>query len=266
METYVKHEIQLWDGESCSPISKELIAEEPLFIRVQDKQFNVVLRTPGDERAHVAGYCLSEGIVKNPDDIEWITFGDEAPNNIVVVTLSQSRMKEIEWLFGNSDFSGQACNGFSGAEVVINVSNDIEVFSDNIVIEIKYALNCLNRLSQYQTLREKTRATHAAAVFNSDFELMSVAEDVGRHNALDKAIGKIFLDRELEKATILTLSSRISCELVQKAARAGIPVIFAVSRPTSTAVKMAEELKMTLACLAPEGGLYIFTGDQRLKI
>jgi FdhD protein len=87
---------------------------------------------------------------------------------------------------------------------------------------------------------------------------------VGRHNALDKAIGKLFLDRRLDEAVLLTLSSRISYELVQKAARARIQVILAFSRPTSLAVELALELNMTLACLSDPAGLYIFCGEHRL--
>jgi len=87
---------------------------------------------------------------------------------------------------------------------------------------------------------------------------------VGRHNALDKAIGKVFLDHRLDKASLLILSSRISYELVQKAARARIPVILSFSRPTSLAVELASKLTMTLACLAKGSGLYIFCGENRL--
>jgi len=91
-----------------------------------------------------------------------------------------------------------------------------------------------------------------------------VAEDVGRHNALDKSIGKVFLDRKLQNVSLLILSSRISYELVQKAARARIPVILAMSRPTSLAVELASRLNITLACLANESGLYIFCAPHRL--
>ena len=114
-------------------------------------------------------------------------------------------------------------------------------------------------------MRKKTRASHAAALYSTDLKLLSVAEDVGRHNALDKAIGKLFLDRRLESASLLILSSRVSYELVQKAARARISIIFAVSRPTSLAVELASKLNMTIACLAEDSGLYIFCGEDRLN-
>jgi len=107
-------------------------------------------------------------------------------------------------------------------------------------------------------------ASHAAALFNSDVDLLAVAEDVGRHNALDKVIGKLFLAERLAEACLLVLSSRSSYELIQKAGRARIPIVLSVSRPTAMAVALAEQLNMTLACLSHGKGLYIFCGAERL--
>ena len=96
--------------------------------------------------------------------------------------------------------------------------------------------------------------------------LQPAAEDVGRHNALDKAIGKALLEETLDSAALAILSSRISYELVQKAARARIPAIFALSRPTALAVDLATQLNMTLATLVDDEGLYVFCGAHRLNL
>jgi len=120
-------------------------------------------------------------------------------------------------------------------------------------------------LPTHQPLRQLTRASHAAAIYDTDGVLLSVAEDVGRHNALDKAIGELFLGARLNRAALLVLSSRISYELVQKAARARIPVIMAVSRPTSLALHLAEALDICLAGPAPDDGLLVYTHDRRVS-
>jgi FdhD protein len=186
------------------------------------------MRTPGDELPLAAGFCFSEGVVDKPDDIE----------------------KEF-----NISYSHIIRNHF---QVICPVKKD------DIKLDTTNALYLLENLSSIQPLRKNTRSSHASALYSSDFELLSVSEDVGRHNALDKTIGKLFLDNTLCEACLLILSSRINCELVQKAAKAGIPVIFAISRPTFHAVKLASQMNITIACLAEKSGLYVFCGKSRL--
>ena len=141
----------------------------------------------------------------------------------------------------------------------------IKPLGDRQPIDIKKALTCLEALPDLQPLRIQTLTSHAAAIYGAGLELLTVAEDVGRHNALDKAIGKIFFDRRLNQAELLILSSRISYELVQKSAKPRIPIILAHSRPTALAVELAARLNITLASLDDDdAGLYVFCGEQRL--
>ena len=265
METSLHIPVSLWNTETSKSEKHRLIKEEPLSIRVQGNPYVVVMRTPGDEIAHVAGFCLSEGIVDSPDDFNSVAFCDGADTNVVAVTLKPSRKDKIPQILDRREFISQTSCGLCGKEIVKDLHQTIQPLTDGIRIDINKAYNCLEKLPNYQPLRKTTRAAHAAVLYSADFECLSAAEDVGRHNALDKAIGKLFLNHTLEKACLLTLSSRISYELVQKAARARIPVILAMSRPTSLAVELASELNMTLACFAKESGLYIFCGKQRLK-
>jgi FdhD protein len=202
--------------------------------------------------------------VNTPDDVNTISCCDGDDSNVVAVTLNPSSRNKIIDILDRRGFISQTSCGICGKEIVEDLYQMVRPISDNTRVNAGLALECLENLSRYQPLRDKTRASHAAALYSSDFKLLSVAEDVGRHNALDKAIGKLFLDRTLEKAVLLTLSSRISYELVQKAARARIPIILAFSRPTSLAVELASGLNMTLACLSDNTGLYIFCGEHRL--
>jgi len=264
LETFLEHKVLCWSPKNSTSSKHRLIGEEPLSIRVEGKPYSVVMRTPGDELAHAAGFCLAEGIVDAPNDLGTISFCDDIDSNVVTVTIGKSRRNKIADLLDRRGFISQTSCGICGKEIVKDLYQIIRPVSDNNRIDPGVALECLENLSQHQPLRDKTRASHAAALYSSAFKLLSVAEDVGRHNALDKAIGKLFLDRMLDEAFLLTLSSRISYELVQKAARARIPVILAFSRPTSLAVELASELQMTLACLADHTGLYIYCGEHRL--
>jgi FdhD protein len=212
----------------------------------------------------VAGFCLTEGIIDTPDDYISLAFCDGADTNTVAVTLVPSRRALISEILDRRGFISQTSCGLCGKEIVEDLFQKIKPLENNSPIDINGALACLEKISRYQPLRRQTRAAHAAVLYDAGFELLAAAEDVGRHNALDKVIGKAFLDKKLEKTALLALSSRISYELVQKAARARIPIILAVSRPTALAVQLAAQLNMTLATLADGPGLYVFCGAQRL--
>ena len=228
-----------WNNRSKTSEQQSLLREEPLSIRVEGNPYAVVMRTPGDEIAHVAGFCLTEGIIDIPDDLTSIGFCEDDDTNVITVTLTPARRKKISEILDRRGFISQSSCGLCGKELVKDLFQIIKPLKSNRPFEIKKAFYCLEQLSRLQPLRQQTLAAHAAAIYGYDLELMTVAEDVGRHNALDKAIGKVFLTRKLAQAALLILSSRISYELVQKSARARIPIILAHSRPTALAFSRA---------------------------
>jgi FdhD protein len=261
----IQQQIIHWDQSSHKSEEKNLLGEEPLSIRVQGNPYSVVMRTPGDEIEMVAGFCLTEGIIDTRDDYISMAFCDGEDTNVVAVTLVPARREQISQILDRRGFISQSSCGLCGKEIVEDLFQKIRPLKDNASIDTNRALSCLEKITRHQPLRQQTRAAHAAVLYDSNFELLASAEDVGRHNALDKVIGKVFLDNKLDQTTLLTLSSRISYELVQKAARARIPVILAISRPTALAVQLATELNITLATQATDGpGLYVFCAGHRL--
>jgi FdhD protein len=265
LDNVLQHKFIHWDKAAKKSAQQDLLGEEPLSIRIEGNPYAVVMRTPGDEIAHVAGFCLTEGIIDTPDDLTSIGFCEDDDTNVVTITLTPSRRGQITDLLDRRGFISQTSCGLCGKELVEDLYQIIKPLQTNHPIDIKKALTCLEALPNIQPLRKQTLASHAAAIYGSDLELLTVAEDVGRHNALDKAIGKVFLSRQLDRAELLILSSRISYELVQKSARARIPVILAHSRPTALAVDLAANLNMTVASLDDnDAGLYVFCGEQRL--
>lgn len=265
MEQFIGRTVFQIQGEDQTSASLDLINEEPLSIRIQGKPYTVVMRTPGDEIAHVTGFCLGEGIVDSPDDFTNVAFCDEDVN-VVTVTLNPERKKNVNDLLMRRGFISQTSCGICGKELIDDLKQFINPVELKKKIKVKSALKCLLSLNEYQPLREKSRASHGAALFSHEGVFLSAGEDVGRHNALDKAVGKVFMENRLDEAGLLVLSSRISYELVQKAARAKISVILAVSRPTALAVDLAARLDMALACLDRKNGLYVFCGDRHLVI
>lgn len=265
MESNRKTNLTIWENGAARAEHMALVAEEPLSIRIHGKPYSVVMRTPGDEKAHVAGFCLGEGIVDSPSDVVSIGFCDGDDTNVVTITLTADRRTRIPEILDRRNFVSQTSCGLCGKELVDDLYQMLQPVENNSAVDIDTATDRLIHLSDHQPLRTRTKASHAAVLFNSAGDPMAAAEDVGRHNALDKAIGKLFLENRLSEVGFAALSSRISYELVQKAARARIPVILAVSRPTSLAVELASKLNMTLASLSPNDGLYIYCGAERLE-
>jgi FdhD protein len=264
LNTTIHHQLIHWDMTTNKVKEKDLLKEEPLSIRVEGNPYSVMMRTPGDEIPLAAGFCLTEGIIDTAEDYTSIAFCDGEDTNVIAVTLKPSRRQKISEILDRRGFISQSSCGLCGKEIVKDLFQLIKPLEDNIRIDANRALSCLETITRHQPLRTQTRAAHAAVLYGSEFDFLAAAEDVGRHNALDKVIGKILLDRKLGQAAMLTLSSRISYELVQKAARARIPIILAISRPTALAVNLASELNITLASLADGPGLYVFCAVQRL--
>ena len=264
MSNVIDVETVSWDNGSGRHSRMNLVAEEPLAIRIQGRPYSVIMRTPGDERAHAAGFCLGEGIVDELSDFQSISRCEGEESNVIAVTLTDERRRRIEHMMDRRGFVSQTSCGICGREVIDDVRRFAGPIENGKVVSIDGALGTMDHFNDLQTLREKTKATHAAAIYDGNLSLLSISEDVGRHNALDKAVGRLFLENTLSQAALVILSSRISYELVQKAARARIPIILAISRPTTLAVSLAKELNLTLACLSRDSDLYVFCGEERL--
>ena len=248
----------------CQTSSHELIGEEPLLFRIDDKPYSVVMRTPGEELFHVAGFCLGEGIADSPDDFLTMGYCRDLDPNVIDVRLKPERREKIHELLERRGFLSQTSCGICGKEMVKDLYQILAPVEKGFQVEIDRLLDCAHRLSKNQNYYQTTRGSHAAMIFNHQLEMISFAEDVGRHNALDKAIGKVFMGKKLSEAAVLILSSRISYELVQKAARAHLPIMISNSRPTALAAEMGKALNMTLACTDKESELIFVCGENRI--
>lgn len=266
MNPSVLQSVFFWDNTVSTAQTMELLGEEPLSIRVEGKPYSVIMRTPGEEIAHVAGFCLGEGIIDTPADYTSIAYCDAESTNVVTVTLTPSRRAEVAGILDRRNYISQTSCGLCGKELVQDLYQLLRPVPAGPAIGMSTALACLNAMSRHQPLRDRTHASHAAALWDAQGKLLAVAEDIGRHNGLDKAIGKALIDGSLPQAALVILSSRVSYELVQKAARARIPAILSVSRPTGLAVELSSRLNMGLACLAPKKGVYVFFGKERFRL
>ena len=250
-------------GESRTS-AHDLIGEEPLLIRINSKPYSVVMRTPGEEVFHAAGFCLGEGLVDTPEDFATLGHCSDLDPNVIDIHLTPERANKIPDLLERRGFVSQTSCGICGKELIKDLHQILIPAENDFQVGINRIFDCINQLSESQKYYQKTRGSHAAMIFDKKLKMISFAEDVGRHNALDKAIGKIFINKMLPEATLLILSSRISYELVQKAARAHLPIIISMSRPTALAAEMGQSLNMTLACIGKKSELILVCGENRI--
>ncbi len=248
----------------CQSDSLELIGEEPLLIRIDTKPYTVVMRTPGDELLHAAGFCLGEGIVDSVDDFVTIGYCKDLDPNVIDVRLKPERRAKIHEILDRRGFVSQTSCGICGKEMIKDLYQVLTPAKSGFEVKIDSIFTCIKQLSENQNYYPRTRGSHAAIIFDDQLKTVSFAEDVGRHNALDKAVGKAFMDKKLSKSSILVMSSRISYELVQKAARAHLPMIISKSRPTALAAEMGRSLNITLACVFEEDELMVICGEERI--
>lgn len=244
--------------------SLEFIGEEPLSIRIDDKPYAVVMRTPGEEVAHAAGFCLAEGIVDSPDDFKTVGYDEQMDPNVIDVWLRPERREKVHAHLRRRVYTSQTSCGICGKEMIEDLQQILTPAENGFEIDKDSIYKCIDKLSDTQKHYETTRSSHAALLLDEQLEEVSFAEDVGRHNSLDKAIGKAFMERRLSQARIAVLSSRNSYELVQKAARARLPVMISVSRTTALAVEMGMALNMTLV-FPGKSDLVVVCGAHRIR-
>ena len=253
-----------WQQGRQRTITLDVLDEEPLSIRVQGNPYAVVMRTPGDDLAHTAGFCLTEGLIDSPDDIVNLASCDGGDTNVVTVTLTPERLKLIGAHLDRRGYISQTSCGICGKTIVEDLIQILQPVENSVTIGLRETEQCLRNLEQFQPLRRSSAASHAAVLFDARLALLAVAEDVGRHNALDKAVGRLFLEHRLASAKVAIMSSRISYELVQKAVRARIPILMGLSRPTGLALNLADQLNITIVGATKTSGLLLFTHPERL--
>jgi FdhD protein len=222
------------------------------------------MRTPGDEVYQAAGFCLGEGIVDSTDDFKTVGYDEYLDPNAIDIWLEPEVSEKRKDLLERRGFVSQTSCGICGKELIEDIFQRLTPVENSLEIGLDPIFKCIDRLSENQNFYQTTRCSHGALLFDDLGSLVSVAEDVGRHNALDKAIGKAFMERRLPAAGIAVLSSRNSYELVQKAARARLQIMVSNSRPTALAVEMGKALNMTLA-FPEKADLVIVCGESRIR-
>jgi FdhD protein len=248
------------DG-SLEYLHDDLTIEEPLEIRIGDKTLATTMRTPGHDDELAAGFLLSEAIVRDRSAVAEISGNGD---NRILITIAEGVKPRLTAAqrFGTISSSCGLCGKTSIDEIRQNFP---AIDPGNVRIHIETLVLLPEKLRRAQSDFARTGGIHAAGIFDSSGELKIAREDIGRHNAVDKAIGRAFLDRQLPlNRSILLVSGRASFEIVQKALAARIPIVVAVSAPSSLAVELARDSNQTLIGFLRPPSFNIYTHIERM--
>jgi FdhD protein len=250
-----------------------LVAEEPLEIRVAGRPLTVTMRTPGQDFDLAAGFLVSEGVVRRSDDVAGIRYcagaGDDGGNryNVVDVVLSPGVPAPDPSLERNF-YTTSSCGLCGKASLeAVRTTAAWSVRDDPVLVNPAIVAELPDRLRAAQHVFARTGGLHAAGLFSPDGRLLCLREDVGRHNAVDKVLGWALREERLPlRGTLLLVSGRASFELVQKAVMAGIPVLAAVSAPSSLAADLAADAGLTLIGFLRGSSMNIYSAAHRLAL
>lgn len=260
------------DAGASTRTRDTLAGEEPLEIRVDGEAVSVTMRTPGADFALALGFCLTEGLIASFDDVASIRYcagknpetGENLYNVVDVATRSQLPVPpELR----RSVYTTSSC-GICGTSSIELVRRRLDpVTSDETRVDASILAALPGELRRAQAVFERTGGLHAAALFAADGTLVTAAEDVGRHNAVDKLVGTLATDARLPAAGhVLMVSGRIAFEIAQKALYARVPVLAAVSAPSSLAVDLADEAGMTLVGFLRDERMNVYTTPERVTV
>ncbi|GAA1312196.1 formate dehydrogenase accessory sulfurtransferase FdhD [Pseudonocardia xinjiangensis] len=250
-----------------------IAVEEPLELRVAGKPLAVTMRTPGHDVELAHGFLLTEGVIGSAADISTARYCDSVDAdgrntyNVLDVGLAPGVPAPDPGVERNF-YTTSSCGVCGKASLdAVRLKSRHSPAADPTQVSAEVLAGLPDALRRRQQVFDRTGGLHAAGLFTADGDLLVVREDVGRHNAVDKVLGWALLQGRIPASgCVLTVSGRTSFELAQKAVMAGVPVIAAVSAPSSLAVELAEECGLTMAGFIRDGSMNIYTRTDRILL
>ncbi len=250
-------------GKKADQVDDELTLEQPLSVVINGDTFTLTMQTPGNEVELVRGLLFSEGVYKDRNTtftiIKTVVSDDDFISEIYLDIPTEKL--DPSQLNKRSLLSVASCGICGKTELTLPVG---KIDMDSISLGIDRIEGMFQIMSQRQSAFISSGGCHASSAFSGDYELLSLMEDIGRHNAVDKVIGDLLNQGNLSKARFLLVSGRVSYEIVVKCFTAGIPFLLAVSAPSSLAVDFAKELGITLIGFCRENRATVYSNTERI--
>lgn len=265
-ETTQEFPVRRLRPEGMEEVVDRIAVEEPLEIRLSGEPFQVLMRLPGLEKELAVGFLYTEGIIRSLADIITLHFCGTAtdpllPPNVVDLVLSEAAQartgrRHLEVAYSSCSLCAK--------EAIEEICRKTEPVNSDLTMGRAAISALMARLAASQEVFKKTGGTHGVALASPDGQTFFLAEDIGRHNAMDKVIGRAVMQRLDMGRMVALLSGRISFEMALKTARAGIPILAAVSAPTSMALNLALEMGLTLAGFTRGERMNVYTHPERI--
>lgn len=244
-DSVLTYEGQKFEKGSAAKVADPLTVEQALQIQINGKNFTVVMQTPGDEINLAQGLLFAEDVIDKNAKVNFKTACNEAGFiDTVDATIAENELRE-GYKSTRSLLSVSSC-GICGKVHLEDIEHSGDSLSGKDTFSTEQVFDMQRQMVENQKIFQETGGCHGVAAFDKEGKLLSLKEDVGRHNALDKVVGQLIQDKQLDQAKAISFSGRISYEIVSKCFRARIPFIIAVSAPTSLAVDFAKEFGMTI--------------------
>jgi len=242
-----------------------LLGEEPLEIQLNGSPYTVTMRTPGDDVDLALGLLHSEAVITAAEDTVTAKHCTDSDLNVLDVTLRGAAPPPRTGFTVSSACGACGTSSLEALWEYLTPRLRYEIAADPVTVDVPVLTRLPESLRAVQRTFSRTGGSHGAALFTSDGDLQCVREDVGRHNAVDKVVGWALREDRLPlSGSLLAVSGRVGAEIVQKAAMAGIPVLAAVSAPSTLAVDLAERWGMTLAGFVRDGRCNVYSGFDRI--
>jgi FdhD protein len=255
-------EIERVRGRERERARDDLAVEEPLEIRVDGEPLAVTMRTPGEDEALAAGFLAGEGLIAAPEDVVAVGPTDDLAANVVELRTRSGLRRDPA---GERRFYLSSSCGVCGKGALEFVRQEAPPSPAAVPIDRELVRRAPEEARRMQRSFDRTGGLHATALFEASGRLLVLHEDVGRHNAMDKAVGALLLEGRFPlPGVVACLSGRASFELVQKASLAGMAGIVAVGAPSSLAVELARDRRMLLCGFVRDGSFNVYAGEDRL--
>ena len=266
--------IRRWDAGRWNDSPDAVVTEEPLQLLLNGEPLSVVMRTPGQDIELALGLFFAEGIARSLSDVKYMRVSAESgeSENAVQVDASIVDSNQVDVQLAHaprrkperSMLASSAC-GVCGAVLIEDLRRDLSTLAAGPAVDPKLLPGLVDRLRSGQGVFERTGGLHAAGLFTASGDLLCLREDVGRHNAVDKVVGRMLLQGRLPaRDTVLVVSGRAGYEIVQKAITAGIPIVAAVGAPSSLAVALSREFNQTLVGFLRGERFNVYSASERL--